>query len=206
MGRYYWSKKEEADSLKKIEIWWLKRNGYLQPGCWQSGGIKWTHGWSDKESSVSFQTSTVPDNLYIRLIYTQTNQDRDKKDFDYKAGITTTPCHYGGVRYWFICPLTVNGVYCGRRVGTLYKAGDYFGCRNCQRLTYDSRNETRSGKHYPLFYVLNGYQKANKLEEKIKRRYYNGKPTRKQRRLDNIYARMFPYASAIQQMEKDKAA
>ena len=54
MGRYYYSKKEEADSLKKIQMWWLKKHGYIEKGCWKSGGIKWTNGWTGKESNIIF--------------------------------------------------------------------------------------------------------------------------------------------------------
>lgn len=40
------------------------------------------------------------------------------KPYSYKLQITTTPCHYGGVRYWWQCPK------CAKRVG-LYV------CRQC---------------------------------------------------------------------------
>ena len=201
MGRYYWSKKEEADSLKKIEMWWLKKYGYLEPNCWKSGGIKWTHGFSGQESSVGIQTSIMEDEKYLRIYYTQTNRDGSKQDFDYKIPITTTPCYFGGKRYWFICPWYANGKYCGRRVGVLYLGGKYFACRHCYDLTYSSKNENRRYKSYPLFAVLGGYKKTEELEGKIKRRFYAGKPTRKQRRLDRHYARMFPYMVAARNIK-----
>ena len=200
MGRYYWSKKEEADSLKKIEIWWLKKNGYLNGG-YHSGGIKWTNGWSGKESSISFSTSIYDENSYLQLMYTQTDNDGNKLDFDYKVPLTTTPCYFGGKRYWFICPWYANGKYCGRRVGVLYLGGKYFACRHCYDLTYSSKNENRRYKSYPLFAVLGGYKKTEELEGKIKRRFYAGKPTRKQRRLDRHYTRMFPYMVAARNIK-----
>jgi len=51
-----------------------------------------------------------------------------------KLSFTTTVPHFGGVRYWFICP------YCKRRVGTLYspRLERYFKCRHCHNLTYKS--------------------------------------------------------------------
>jgi hypothetical protein len=54
--------------------------------------------------------------------------------------IATTRPRFGGLRWWFVCPLTVNGRPCGRRVGKLYlpPAGRYFGCRHCHDLTYTS--------------------------------------------------------------------
>lgn len=47
---------------------------------------------------------------------------------------TSTVPHFGGVRYWFICP------HCKRRVGKLYKPEnkDSFWCRHCHDLTYNS--------------------------------------------------------------------
>jgi hypothetical protein len=193
MGRWSFSSKQEADYLKKVEIWWLKKHGYLNG--WKSGGIEWKSGFSDEKSSVGIEVCTIES--YVRFFYTQTEENGGKKQFDYKVQLTTTPCNYGGVRYWFICPLSKNGVYCGKRVGVLYKAGDYFGCRHCYELTYSSKNENRRYKNYPLFFWLRSWKKIEELEEKIKRPYYKGKPTRKQRRLEKIEARMIPYIDLI---------
>src|SRR5262249_35112853 len=33
----------------------------------------------------------------------------------YEVQLTTTPCHFGGWRWWFSCPLVVRGVPCNRR-------------------------------------------------------------------------------------------
>ncbi len=46
--------------------------------------------------------------------------------------LTTTPCHFGGIRYWLICP------QCGKRAGTLYKKplGHLLFCRECHNLSY----------------------------------------------------------------------
>ncbi|MBU6427256.1 hypothetical protein KGQ27_03420 [Patescibacteria group bacterium] len=49
-----------------------------------------------------------------------------------KISTTTTPCHFGGTRFWFICP------GCSRRIGTLYKTpmNDELLCRKCHGLRY----------------------------------------------------------------------
>ena len=51
------------------------------------------------------------------------------KPYAYDVGITTSSCHYGNYRYWFICP------HCGKRVGVLYCAGLYV-CRQCIGANY----------------------------------------------------------------------
>jgi len=81
---------------------------------------------------------------YVRLQYTQTNHyTKEKTEVDYRVELATTPCNFGGVRYWFICPLVVNGRACQRRVAKLYlpPGGRYFGCRHCYNLTYESCKE-----------------------------------------------------------------
>jgi len=58
--------------------------------------------------------------------------------------LDSTPCHYGGERWWFICPDT------GERVGKLYLAGrpPYFASRKAHNLTYRSCQD--SGKVSPI--------------------------------------------------------
>jgi hypothetical protein len=59
---------------------------------------------------------------------------------DYKVSLAVTRPRFGGLRWWFLCPLIVNGRACGRRVGKLYlpPGGRHVGCRRCHRLTYTS--------------------------------------------------------------------
>jgi len=54
--------------------------------------------------------------------------------------LTTTACHFGGVRHWFICP--AEG--CGRRAAVLYRApgGAEFACRHCAQVIYAVTRET----------------------------------------------------------------
>lgn len=166
--------KNTADDTKQISTSFLKKHNYF---CgWNSGTITWTRsGWGgEHKSSVGIETSTMNEDKYLRIHYTQTDRDTDeKKDFDYKIPLTTTPCRYGGARYWFTCPWHKNGVYCGRRVSKLYKDGDYFACRHCYNLTYESRN--RSGI-YKSFVSEPDVEEAWKL---VKRTHYRGKTTRK---------------------------
>jgi len=179
MGRYYSSKKTEADSLKKIQTWWLKKYGYLNDDCWRSGSIKWTNSWSDTESSVGISADTYHEDPHLQINYTQTDQDGEKKNFNYKIPLTTTPCYFGGKRYWFICPWYASGIYCGRRVGVIYKAGDYFACRHCYNLSYDSRN---LGGFFKAAGQTISAPELDTLREEAKTEYYRGKMTRKYKR------------------------
>lgn len=167
MGRHPYSTKIEADYLKKLDIRELKRDGFLD--FWkESGVIRWVDG-AGNESSIGIIPVVGDEGGLIRLRYAQVSNGKEKK-FDYNIQLTTTYCNFGGQRLWFICPLVKNGESCGRRVGVLYKGGDYFGCRHCQNLTYDSN---KSG------YSITSIPEIARLEKEIKRKYYNGNMTRK---------------------------
>jgi len=149
--------------------------------------LTWTRRLSGRESSIGIVVDTQ--DLYAKVNYTITDRNTgEKTDFDYRIPLTTTPCHFGGVRYWFICPLSRNGVDCGRWVGTLYLAGGgkYFGCRNCYDLSYESRNETRSGMFGAYGGVLRTERQIEELLGQIKRWTWRGRPTRKVRRLEKL--------------------
>jgi len=178
--------KNEADNVKKISTSFLKKYGYFNGR--RSGTIIWTREYDEHKDSVNIEVLTHVGNDYLRISYIQTdNYSGERKDFDYKIPLATTPCRFGGKRYWFVCPWYKNGVYCGKRVSTLYKDGDYFACRHCYNLTYNSRKVNRRYKMFPLFNVLTLRDKIEKLHSQIKHPYYRGRPTRKQRQLEKLY-------------------
>ena len=66
--------------------------------------------------------------------------DKQAQSLNYHVRLVATRPNFGGLRWWFVCPLVVNGRACGRRVRKLYLAPgcSYFGCRHCLYLTYTS--------------------------------------------------------------------
>ena len=198
MGRYYFNTKQEANYLHKLSIYWLKKNNYLENGWWKTGGIKWTNGWTGKETIVNFNVSLEEANIshHIDLSYKREINGAEE-DINYKITLTSTTCYFGGIRYWFVCPAIVNGINCGKRVGVLYLWGRYFACRHCYNLTYGSRNENRRFRNFSLFYGILGLKKLQEMEGKIKRRCYAGKPTRKQKALNKFYLKLSPFLNQI---------
>jgi hypothetical protein len=196
MGRYYWDKKDTVEDCRSVSISFLRKHGYFSEPCCMSGGICWTNSDGEETGSIGITVSTIEDENFVRFYYTVTDRHTgEKTDYDYKVSLTTTPCNFGGVRYWFVCPLSTNGVYCGRRVAKLYKApgGEYFGCRHCYELSYESRNESRLGRFGQLGYVLKAERQMEELSSRIKRNFYAGRPTRKYRRLLRMENRLNTY-------------
>lgn len=175
--------KSVVEDCKRVSIKWLNKHGYLTGG-YRWGGIEWTSGYDDSKSSIGFIVD--PQELYIRFRYTTTDYWKDEKsEMDYRFRLMTTPCNYGGLRYWFLCGLYKNGRYCGRQVSKLYKppGAKWFGCRHCWELSYYERQQNKGGKWGCLFKAMDFEDKAAKLEDKMKRWYWQRRPTKKHRRL-----------------------
>lgn len=164
----------EADYLNTLDIFWFRKKALLTR-YYSPTSIVWTRG--DNKSSISIEVNLVenlreyllgqevPKDGFVRLSYKTVDQS-----YDYKVSLTTTDCNYGRFRYWFNCPL------CFRRVGVLYCRGNYFACRHCQYLTYESKN--LSGRWKWAGKIISASE-VDALREEVKREYYNGKMTRK---------------------------
>lgn len=145
--RWRWhDKKHTTDDCRHLSIFDLKRENLLIPGRVRSGSWVWSNRLTgERRSSIGYELNLKDGASFLRLHYTQTSGwTGEKTDVDYSVPIVKTPCNFGGHRFWFICPVSVNGRYCGRRVGKLYLApgSRYFACRHCQDLTYRSSQES----------------------------------------------------------------
>ena len=67
---------------------------------------------------------------------------------DYRIDLQTTRPHFGGLRWWFTCPLVTADRPCRRRCEKLYMppGGKHYGCRECYDLSYTSRREDRADR------------------------------------------------------------
>jgi len=176
--------KSTAENSHALSIFWLNKHGYLDKDySYKSGIITWTSGFGNK-SNVAFSIvkddwGTTEEKICIELKYTHTDRwTNEKSDMDFKIPIATTSCNYGGKRYWFVCPLTKNEQYCGRQVGVIYSIDKWFGCRHCGEIAYNS--QMSGGRFRGSSVCVPDIEKA---EQEVKRYYYNGKPTRKYRRV-----------------------
>ncbi len=179
--------KQEAEWSNRLPIFFLKKNEYLpKDNGYCSGTINWSYNGENK-SSIGFVVNIEEnENNYIRLQYTHTDSwSGQRESMDYKIKLTTTPCNYGGKRYWFICPLSKNGRYCGQRVGVLFSIDKWFGCRHCGDICYASQLESGS------FRVGSVTEPdVEKAYAEIKRFYYNGKPTKSYKRYLRLREKM----------------
>jgi hypothetical protein len=132
----YGPTKRRVESCLDLDMTFLLRRGWLSASNARSGVLTWTRG-DGSVSKISMTTDLIDADCPVaRLSYTV-----DKKPIEYSIQLARTFPHFGGVTWWFLCPLTVGGVTCERQIRKLYLSGQYFGCRHCHKLTYKSCQE-----------------------------------------------------------------
>lgn len=129
-----WGSHDTTNDKLRMDVCFMQRKGFLRVGC--SGSLHWTRR-GERFAAISFETHDESLLLYYRCRETGS----DWESLQYSVPLERTPCHFGGTRTWFACP--VKG--CARRTGTLY-GGRIFACRQCHQLRYLSQRENQSDR------------------------------------------------------------
>lgn len=175
-------RKQKCDYLNALSVFKLKEWGYLSEP--RSGTIYW--GERGSGNSLSFNTVFLNgEPSEARVDYVVRRDDPIYRE--YGISLTSTDCNFGGKRYWFVCPLVLDGKACERRVAKLYFDNTWFGCRHCHDLAYNSQYEywgTMNGSFKNLARVWDLEEQISGLRVK----YWKGRPTKKyQKLLDGIH-------------------
>lgn len=170
--------KYTCEASKRVEMPFLKKNGYLFDYP-KIGTIEWT---SYRKPSGSISILVNSKELYVQFNYTQTPHGSEPEKLDYRVQLVITHCYFGGIRYWFSCPLQLNGQTCNRRVSILYLGRKYFGCRRCHDLAYNSQQESHHGCLSYLKKFLTYDTTLREKHDKIRVKYWKGRPTKRYQR------------------------
>lgn len=185
--------KTETDHITQLSIADLTKRGILD------GMLPCTLRWQNKilgtEQKVDVAVCRKGGKQICELSYELGAPKTGENFHQCKVTITTTPCHYGGTRRWFLCPMKTKGKVCGRRVGSLYLQNGVFACRYCHNLTYASKNKNRRRPENPLVGNLKDLMAMQKLHREIKTHRYKGKPTKKYRQFQTLVKRYLARSS-----------
>jgi hypothetical protein len=141
-----WDSRRTVDDMHGVRIGRLARDG------WLNSGLTCVYSWSrGGKPTGSIRVTAGMDEVV--LSYRTREMGGAWQDVRCPVQIDRTPCHLGGTRAWFLCP--VRG--CGRRVATLY-GGAVFACRQCHRLAYPSENENARDR---------AVRKADQMRERL---------------------------------------
>jgi len=143
-------RKDTVEDCRTIDAGRWTREGVIKAGACQTGFRQWTCGGDTFTIHYTAQASDLAEPR-LSLWYSWRGEW-----VAYTAGLTATRPHFGGLRWWFRCPLVRGGRPCGRRVGKLHMppGSRNFGCRQCHGLTYTSCQE--SHKHDTALRMLAG--------------------------------------------------
>jgi hypothetical protein len=128
-GGHNWKGGGTVEGTRSIDVMKMARAGCLVPSQLHSWQWIWRGG-----STASVLVTGGHE--AIRLDYRMKPAGGDWETVSQCVPIHWSPCRFGGERPWFICNVSSNGVYCGRRVSKLYSGGRLFACRHCYRLGY----------------------------------------------------------------------
>jgi len=112
------------------------REGVVKPWTFTRG----TWLWTSSGNNVRYRVGPAGKSSMLDLSYMPNGSD---EKINLSIPLVTSYPKFGGIRFWFTCPLNKGGRPCQRRVGKLYlpPGGKYFGCRHCHDLSYTSSQE-----------------------------------------------------------------
>jgi len=99
-----WSSKNTTSGYLRLDVRRLQQRGCLVPG--KSSRWYWT---LNDRPHGDIQIRSQFDRIVLSYRLRSRSEDWQRKE--YSVLLTQTPCHFGGVRQWFLCP--ARG--CGRR-------------------------------------------------------------------------------------------
>ncbi len=128
--------KLKAEQSMRVDIRDWHRRGLLWDGAcntwwWSRGG--------ERTGAITFRVSEDT----IKLVYSV-----DGVDASQQIRKVNTPCHYGGSRPWFECPV------CQNRTALLYMRFSRFACRKCQGISYSTQSGSSHDRVCNLYHRL----------------------------------------------------
>jgi hypothetical protein len=84
----------------------------LARGSQYSGKVRWSLN-GELFASLSYATESANGSVAVRLKYLKTI-DEKKERMNYLIQLVSSQARFGGLRWYFLCPLMVNGLVCSR--------------------------------------------------------------------------------------------
>src|SRR5205807_10480703 len=72
--------------------------------------LTWTNRWGERTLTVTYGLETAAGGARIVYLRSRLEPDGNQSAVGEPILLVTTRPHFGGLRWWFLCPLVVNGV------------------------------------------------------------------------------------------------
>ena len=119
-----------AGSYRSLDIRKMVRTGCIKPHHWF--GWQWSNEAGEKVASVSCAVNEYANQLTVSYGWWRYDES-EREEVRLPIWLTSTPCNYGGVRWWYRCPC------CQRRAAVLFIMGGALRCATCGRVSYASQ-------------------------------------------------------------------
>ena len=146
-GRH--SGRPTADVSIRIDLAWLMRTRRVVPGALVSGALQWT--WNgEPHASISYEADMRDAAAGVLRLSYKRGGAHDSETVRQTVRMSYTLPHYGGRRWWMICP------YSGKRAAKLYlpPGGDRFAGRAAWRLPYASQRVEHSQRPFEAIFRI----------------------------------------------------
>lgn len=132
-------RKFTVEECRELDIAAFPVNEFVRQSPWPRV-VSWRNFRDEVTASVGYTCEPGGSGSAVLRFRYSVTRGGDSVQIDEPIPVVTTKPHFGGVRWWFICPLIASGRACQQRVRKLYlpSGGGYFGCRTCYNLTYES--------------------------------------------------------------------
>lgn len=135
MSRSGW--RPHIEGLRRLSLSQMMKSGAIKPDCRSSGTWVWSNSETgEKVASIGYTADLESESGELRLNYSvhSTNHNASKA-MTYAVRLCSMPLHYGGRRWYFLCPAS------GKRATMLYLVQGIFAARRAIRPqpTYESQ-------------------------------------------------------------------
>lgn len=163
------------DSVLQMNITKLKEWGYLKPNHFGKYHLIWNRR-GNEIGRISIVIKITDDNAYVKVDYLH-----NQKPITYKIELVSKPSNLGkGIMWFFRCPKTKK--LCRK----LYCIDGYFLHREAFKgCFYETQTQSKQLRETEkLFKIAFGDDKAyDELYSKHFKKYYNGRPTKRYKRI-----------------------
>lgn len=170
--------KIQCEQCIKIPLPLLKKVGLLTPGL-KAQTFFWRPDVGD-DSNLAVISKINNQDSFIEVLFRTKNVATGEVSppIAIRLQLTSTPCFFGGKRYWLKCPIKQNGQACNRRIAMAYMREQEVGCRKCLKLSYKSQMESTGYTFWALDRYLNTLKRVHNKLQARRTKTYLGNPTR----------------------------
>ena len=175
-----------------LDLTRLRRGGIFKRPPGTTWASRYGYPAAAESEVVYFLLADESGPVGVGLVDYRPGTDPEEMVRAYGVPLSSTRCHFGGRRFWFLCPIDIEGRACLRRCRILYRprGATYFGCRRCHRLTYEANKRHRQSFYEQYTRPFAALERFDRFRHRQRRPPPYRDVLRAERAIDELLARM----------------